>query len=84
MNSSLKKGRSPSKETLNSLDREGHVAILSNNNTTSDQSVVTLDEETAWGLLGVRPRCLQWLNTSRWMIVVLSLLTILQGRTLHI
>ena len=36
-------------------------------------------EEKSWGWFSFRPRCLQWLNTSRWMLTIVCFVTIFQG-----
>ena len=66
------KARSPSEETLKSLEQ-----VAQNNDQT--RCAVVQPEEKAWGWQTFRPTCLQWLNSSRWLMAVLFFLTIIQG-----
>jgi len=71
-----------SKQSLEASDQEDERMIVPDDSSV-DFNVEIVDgyeEERAWGWLRCRPRCLQWLNTSRWMLSIVCLLTIFQGK----
>ncbi|XP_031548581.1 solute carrier organic anion transporter family member 4C1-like isoform X2 [Actinia tenebrosa] len=65
------KEKSPSEETLKSLE-----GVRSDN---QNDCFLVQSEESTWGWFAFRPRCLQWLNSSRFLMAVLFFLTITQG-----
>lgn len=70
-----------SKQSLEASDQEEERMIITDDSSGNfDVEIDGSDEERDWGWLNCRPTCLQWLNTSRWMLTIVCVLTIFQGR----
>lgn len=71
-----------SKQSLEASDQEEERQMIPDgaSESSDDESESIDDDERAWGWWNCRPRSLQWLNTSRWMLSIVCLLTVFQGR----
>lgn len=83
MNLNVVKDVVRSKQSLASSDVEEHQQQQSLLDSDACKGIISdecASEKREWGWLNVRPKCLQWLNTSRWMLASVCMLTVFQGK----